>query len=103
MKKARLKAIVDLIRSQEITSQEQLLEELVAERPKILLHEDTQIGGFAGELAAVISEQAFEYLDGPIRRVTAPNTPVPYSPPLEEYFLPKISDVVRVARELYNY
>ncbi len=69
----------------------------------ILLHEDTRIGGFAGELAAVISEEAFEYLDGPIRRITAPDTPVPYSPPLEEFFLPKVTDVVRVARELYAY
>src|SRR6516164_5115890 len=69
----------------------------------ILLHEDTQIGGFAGELAAIISEEAFEYLDGPIRRITAPNTPVPYSPPLEEFFLPKVTDVIRVARELYAY
>jgi 2-oxoisovalerate dehydrogenase E1 component beta subunit len=69
----------------------------------ILMHEDTRIGGFAGELAAVISDEAFEHLDGPIRRITAPDTPVPYSPPLEEYFLPKVSDVVRVARELYAY
>src|SRR5919198_611709 len=69
----------------------------------ILLHEDTRIGGFAGELAAIISEEAFEYLDGPIRRITAPDTPVPYSPPLEEFFLPKVSDVIRVARELYAY
>jgi len=69
----------------------------------ILLHEDTEIGGFAGELAAVISEQAFDYLDGPIRRITAPNTPVPYSPPLEEFFLPNIKDVMRVARELNAY
>ena len=63
----------------------------------ILLHEDTRTGGFAGELAAIISEEAFEYLDGPIRRITAPDTPVPYSPPLEEFFLPKVSDVIRVA------
>jgi 2-oxoisovalerate dehydrogenase E1 component beta subunit len=69
----------------------------------ILLHEDTRIGGFAGELAALISEEAFDHLDGPIRRITAPDTPVPYSPPLEEFFLPKVSDVVRVARELYAY
>src|SRR5205085_456807 len=66
----------------------------------ILLHEDTRTGGFAGELAALISEEAFDYLDGPIRRITAPDTPVPFSPPMEEFFLPKISDVVRVAREL---
>ena len=57
----------------------------------------------AGDLAAIIAEEAFEYLDGPVRRITAPNTPVPYSPPLEEFFLPKVSDVVRVARELYVY
>ena len=69
----------------------------------ILLHEDTRIGGFAGELAALISEEAFDYLDGPIRRITAPDTPVPYSPPLEEFFLPKVSDVIRVARELHAY
>ena len=82
---------------------EAVLESVKKTNKVILLHEDTQIGGFAGELAAVISEQAFEYLDGPIRRITAPNTPVPYSPPLEEFFLPKVSDVVRVARELYAY
>ena len=50
-----------------------------------------------------IAEKAFDYLDGPIRRITAPDTPVPYSPPLEEFFLPKVSDVIRVARELYAY
>ena len=66
----------------------------------ILLHEATRTGGFAGELAATISEEAFEYLDGPIRRITAPDTPVPYSPPLEEFFLPKVTDVIDVAREL---
>ena len=58
---------------------------------------------YAGELAAVSCDEAFEYLDGPIRRITAPDTPVPYSPPLEEFFLPKVSDIVRVARELYAY
>ena len=82
---------------------EAVLESVKKTNKVILLHEDTQIGGFAGELAAIISEEAFEYLDGPIRRITAPNTPVPYSPPLEEFFLPKVSDVIRVARELYAY
>ena len=54
----------------------------------LLLHEDTRTGGMAGELAATITESIFEFLDGPIVRVTAPDTPVPYSPPLEEAFLP---------------
>src|SRR5262245_2266283 len=82
---------------------EAVLESVKKTNKAILLHEDTQIGGFAGELAAIISEEAFEYLDGPLRRITAPNTPVPYSPPLEEFFLPKFTDVVRVASESHAY
>ncbi len=57
-----------------------------------VLHEDTRTCGIAGEIAAIINEEAFEDLDGPVLRVTAPDTPVPYSPPLEEFFLPKVSD-----------
>ena len=66
----------------------------------ILLHEDTRIGGMAGELAALIGEKAFEDLDGPMVRITAPDTPVPFSPPLEEYFLPNARKVVEAARKL---
>jgi pyruvate/2-oxoglutarate/acetoin dehydrogenase E1 component len=69
----------------------------------LLLHEDTRTGGMAGELAATISESVFEYLDAPIVRVTAPDTPVPYSPPLEEAFLPNAAKVVEKARWLYRY
>lgn len=69
----------------------------------ILLHEDTRIGGMAGELAAVIAEKAFEDLDGPIVRITAPDTPVPFSPPLEEYFLPNAHKVMKAARDLAAY
>ena len=66
----------------------------------ILLHEDTRTGGMAGELAALIAEKAFEDLDGPIVRVTAPDTPVPFAPPLEEFFLPNAQKVVDAARKL---
>jgi 2-oxoisovalerate dehydrogenase E1 component beta subunit len=69
----------------------------------ILLHEDTRIGGMAGELAAVIAEKAFDDLDGPVVRVTAPDTPVPFSPPLEEYFLPNAQKVIEAARKLAAY
>ena len=69
----------------------------------ILLHEDTMTGGLGGELAARITEKAFEDLDGPIVRITAPDTPVPYSPPLEEAFLPDASKVVEKARWLARY
>ncbi len=69
----------------------------------LLVHEDTRTGGLAGELAASITETVFDYLDGPILRVTAPDTPVPYSPPLEDAFLPNVGKVVEKARELLRY
>ena len=69
----------------------------------IILHEDTKTGGIAGEVMALIHEEAFDDLDGPVVRIAALDTPVPFSPPLEEYFLPKVGDVVREARELKAY
>src|ERR1044071_4846858 len=69
----------------------------------ILLHEDTKTGGIAGELAAIINEEAFDDLDGPIVRITALDTPVPFSPPLEHFFLPKVEDVVRAGGKLHQY
>ena len=69
----------------------------------ILLHEDVRTGGLAGEIAAIINEEAFDDLDGPIVRITAQDSPVPFSPPQEEYFLPKVSDVVRESRRLKQY
>ncbi len=69
----------------------------------ILLHEDTLTGGLGGELAGLISEHAFEHLDGPLVRIAPPDTPVPYSPPLEKAFLPNAEKVVEKARWLYRY
>jgi 2-oxoisovalerate dehydrogenase E1 component beta subunit len=69
----------------------------------LLLHEATRTGGIGGELAAIISEEAFEYLDAPILRVASADTPVPYSPPLEAAFLPNVEKVVAAARRLVEY
>jgi 2-oxoisovalerate dehydrogenase E1 component beta subunit len=69
----------------------------------LLLHEDTRTGGLAGELAVSITEEAFEFLDGPIVRVTAPDTPIPFSAPLEEEFLPSADKVLEKARWLWKY
>jgi 2-oxoisovalerate dehydrogenase E1 component beta subunit len=69
----------------------------------IILHEDTKTGGIAGEVAAVINEDAFDDLDAPITRIASLDTPVPFSPPLEHAFLPKVEDVVREARRLKRY
>ena len=69
----------------------------------LLLHEDTRTGGMAGELAATLTETVWDDLDGPIVRVTAPDTPVPFSPPLEEAFLPNAEKVIEKARWLFRY
>lgn len=69
----------------------------------IVLHEDTKTGGIAGEIAAIINEEAFDDLDAPIVRIASLDAPVPFSPPLEKAFLPKVEDVVREARRLVAY
>jgi len=69
----------------------------------LVVHEDTRTGGIAGEIAAVVCESAFDYLDGPIARVTGLDAPVPYSPPLEAEFLPSVEKVAAAARELAKY
>jgi pyruvate/2-oxoglutarate/acetoin dehydrogenase E1 component len=69
----------------------------------LVVHEDTRTGGIGGEIAALVCENAFEDLDGPVLRVTALDTPVPYAPTLEERFLPDTGKVVAAARELAKY
>jgi 2-oxoisovalerate dehydrogenase E1 component beta subunit len=69
----------------------------------LIVHEDTRTGGVAGEIAMRIGEHAFEWLDAPILRVTALDTPIPYSPPLEDYFLPQVEDVITAARYVVGY
>jgi 2-oxoisovalerate dehydrogenase E1 component beta subunit len=69
----------------------------------LVVHEHTRTGGIAGEIAAVVMEEAFDELDAPLMRVTSLDTPVPYSPPLEESFLPNAEKVVKAARRLAQY
>ncbi len=69
----------------------------------LIVHEDTRTGGVAGEITARICESAFEWLDGPVRRVTAHDTPLPYSPPLEDFVLPQTEEIVQTAREILAY
>ncbi len=66
----------------------------------IILHEDTLTGGIGGEIAARLADEAFTYLEAPIKRVTSPDAPVPFAPTLEEAFLPNAAKVVKTAREL---
>ena len=69
----------------------------------MVVHEDTRTGGIAGEITARINETCFEWLDAPVLRVTAHDVPLPYSPPLEDFVLPQVSDIVTVARHLARY
>jgi pyruvate/2-oxoglutarate/acetoin dehydrogenase E1 component len=69
----------------------------------IVLHEATLTGGIGGEISARINEKAFDSLDGPVLRIAAPDTPVPYSPPLEQAFLPNVAKLLEKARWLASY
>jgi 2-oxoisovalerate dehydrogenase E1 component beta subunit len=69
----------------------------------LIVHEAAKFGGFAGEVTAQVCEHAFEWLDAPIRRVTAIDTPVPYAPALEDYYLPQTDDITAAARWLLSY
>jgi 2-oxoisovalerate dehydrogenase E1 component beta subunit len=69
----------------------------------LVVHEDTRTGGIAGEIAALVCEGAFGDLDGPVTRVTSLDTPVPFSPPLEEQFLPNVQKIAAAARDLAKY
>jgi 2-oxoisovalerate dehydrogenase E1 component beta subunit len=69
----------------------------------LVLHEDTRTGGFGAEIAATVAEEAFEDLDAPVKRIAAPDTPVPFSPPLEKAFIPQVENVTAGLRELAEY
>ena len=69
----------------------------------LIVHEDNLTGGFGGEVAAVIAQDAFEDLDAPVRRVAALDTPIPFSPPLEREYLPLEDDILAAAHDLAAY
>jgi 2-oxoisovalerate dehydrogenase E1 component beta subunit len=80
-----------------------ILESVKKTSRAIVLHEASRTGGIGGEIAALIGEEAFEWLDAPVVRVGSIDTPVPYSPPLEDYYLPQVKDVVDAARKVAAY
>jgi pyruvate/2-oxoglutarate/acetoin dehydrogenase E1 component len=94
--------VVDL-RSLAPLDRETVLETVAKTSRVLLLHEATRTGGIGGELAAIIAEEAFEYLDAPVMRVASADAPVPYSPPLEAAFLPNAEKVVAAAKRLVEY
>ena len=82
----------------------QLILDSVKSTGKVLIvHEDNLTGGIGAEIAALISEHAFHYLDAPIKRVASLDTPVPFAPPLEEFCLPYTKKILNALRELNGF
>lgn len=82
---------------------EMILEETSQIGKVLVLHEANRSCGVGAEVSSIISEEAFKFLEAPIVRITAPDTPVPFSAPLEEYYLPDESRVSQAIRELFEY
>lgn len=94
--------VMDL-RSLTPLDREAILESVKRTNKVLIVHEDTLTGGIGAELSAMLAEDLFEYLDGPITRVAAPDVPFPYAPPLEEAYLPNAEKILTAARKLAAY
>ena len=68
----------------------------------IVASEECESAGVCAEIAFRVMEEAFDYLDAPIERVAAADVPVPFSPPLEKFIMPKVENVVEAARRLID-
>jgi len=68
----------------------------------LIVHEACKTGGFGGEIAAIAAKEAFGYLDAPIERIGAPDVPVPFSPVLEDYYIPKKEDIITTVRRMLS-
>lgn len=81
---------------------ETVLKSLAKTGKLVIVHEDTYTGGWGGEIAAVMMNEGFDYLDAPIKRVTAPDTPVPFAPVLEKLYVPDENDIIRAIKEMVD-
>jgi pyruvate dehydrogenase E1 component beta subunit len=68
----------------------------------VIVHEDTLTGGWGAEVAARVADSCISYLQGPIRRVTAPDTPVPFAPVMEQFYVPSVDGIVKAVKELHQ-
>ncbi|MCL4370711.1 MAG: alpha-ketoacid dehydrogenase subunit beta [Chloroflexi bacterium] len=98
LEKEGLSAEVIDLRSIQPLDEDTILEAVQKTSRLVIVHEAPVRGGFGAEVAAVVAGKAFGYLDAPIQRVGAPWAPVPFSPPLEDAYIPKESDILRAAR-----
>lgn len=94
--------VVDL-RSLIPYDKEMVLESVKKTGKALVVYESTLTYGPGSEIASLIASEAFEFLDGPVRRLASKDTPVPYSKPLEKFFMPNKEKILKVARELVAY
>jgi pyruvate/2-oxoglutarate/acetoin dehydrogenase E1 component len=66
----------------------------------VIVTEDCRTGGVSAEIAAIVAENTLDYLDAPIKRVTAPDTPIPFSPPLEQFIIPNEQSIIKAVKEV---
>jgi 2-oxoisovalerate dehydrogenase E1 component beta subunit len=91
--------VVDL-RSIVPMDEETVIESIAKTSRALVLYESHRFLGVGAEVAAMIAEKAFEHLDAPVERLAPPNTPVPFSPPLEDAYLPQVSDIEAAVERL---
>lgn len=82
---------------------EAILETVKKTNRVIVLHESSITGGIGGEISAIIAEEAFEWLDAPVIRIASIDSPVPFAPQLEDYYLPNLDEIVDACRKLAAY
>jgi len=80
-----------------------ILESVKKTNKALVVHEAHRTAGFGAEVAALIAEEAFAFLDGSVLRVAAMDIPVPFSPPLEMAMLPSVDKILTAGRELLRY
>jgi pyruvate dehydrogenase E1 component beta subunit len=68
----------------------------------LVVHEACLFGGIGAEIAAIVAKEAFGYLDAPIERIGAPDTPVPFSPTLEDFYIPSEAQIVQTVKEMFG-
>ena len=67
----------------------------------VIVHEAPVIGGFGGEIAAILADKGIDFLEAPVKRVGAPFCPVPSSPEMEQFYLPNAEKIVKAVLEIF--
>lgn len=80
---------------------ETILKSVAKTSKLVIVHEAVRTGGFGGEIAAMVVEEGFDLLDAPIKRVTAPDTPIPFSPVLEQQYIPSEEKIIQAVKSLF--